>query len=110
MIIIVTCCARTTRSLPSYVPQMAFVSEKRRNYGLSTSEKLKGEGSDDNEVRFTVVGDKGTATRRPLTFKSETERGYGEMREMVVPDIDRGTWTTHPDAGKGTRTRFSLLA
>lgn len=53
---------------------MAFVSDKRRNYGLSTSEKLKGEDSDGNEVRFTVVGDKATATGRPPTFESESRR------------------------------------
>lgn len=54
------------------------MSEKRRNYGLSTSEKFKGEGSDGNKsVRFTDVEDKGTATGRPPTFKSESGRRRG---------------------------------
>lgn len=55
------------------------MSEKRRNYGLSTSEKFKGEGSDGNKsVRFTDVEDKGTATGRPPTFKSESGRRRDE--------------------------------
>ncbi|KIS01143.1 hypothetical protein L804_01012 [Cryptococcus deuterogattii 2001/935-1] len=86
---------------------MAFVSEKRRNYGLSTSEKLKGEGSDDNEVRFTVVGDKGTATRRPLTFKSETERGQGDKDTIFVTGLRQlgAQWSGAGTNGKGSEQR-----
>lgn len=84
MIIIVTCCTRTARSLPSYGPQMAFVSDKRRNYGLSTSEKLKGEDSDGNEVRFTVVGDKATATGHHR--RSNRKAGDGERGGRVERD------------------------
>lgn len=88
------------------------MSEKRRNYGLSASEKFKGEGSDGNKsVRFTDVEDKGTATGRPPTFRNRKAGdggGIGRDERDGSARYRQDTCNTDPDAGKRARTRFSF--